>query len=147
MLRSIKEGDLIRYIGEDVLAIDKVKLYEVKSINREGVFIQNDALADTWLPWKDVNVMARAKQNNAYPSQHAVTTRDKDEINNPPHYNQGAVECIDAIQSALTEDEFRGYLKGNIIKYAWRERQKGGASSVKKLIWYANKLVAFLSGD
>ena len=48
-----------------------------------------------------------------------------DMINNPPHYNGGPIECIDAIQAALTPEEFRGYCKGNNIKYTWRENRKG----------------------
>ena len=37
-----------------------------------------------------------------------------DLINNPAHYNQGDIECIDAIRAALSEEEFCGYLRGNI---------------------------------
>lgn len=59
-----------------------------------------------------------------------------DKIDKPGHYTSGAIECIDAIRSALTEDEFRGYIKGNIIKYAWRERQKGGDEDLKKIMKY-----------
>lgn len=64
-----------------------------------------------------------------------------DPINSPKHYTQGAVECITCIQSALTAEEFRGYCKGNIIKYAFRERNKGGDQDIKKAAWYAEKLL------
>ena len=43
----------------------------------------------------------------------------KDLVNKPPHYNNGEVEAIDAIKSALG-DGFEFYLQGNIIKYVWR---------------------------
>lgn len=59
---------------------------------------------------------------------------------NPDHYKQGEVECITAIKSALTPEEFRGYLKGNALKYCWRERFKGGAEDIKKAAWYLSKL-------
>lgn len=55
-----------------------------------------------------------------------------DNANNPPHHKQGKIECIEAIQSALTEEEFRGYCKGNALKYTRRERHKGGTESLKK---------------
>jgi len=61
-----------------------------------------------------------------------------DNVNSPPHYTQGTVECIEAIQSALTEEEFRGYCKGNAMKYIWRERYKGGDESLEKALWYLN---------
>lgn len=63
-----------------------------------------------------------------------------DEIN-PAHYRQGDIECIDAIHSALTPEEFRGFLKGNVIKYTWRERHKQGPVSMEKAQWYLNKLL------
>ena len=63
-----------------------------------------------------------------------------DNVNNPPHYTQGTVECIEAIQSALTEEEFRGYCKGNALKYIWREKHKGGKESLAKAMWYLDRL-------
>ncbi len=64
-------------------------------------------------------------------------------VNHPPHYTTGGIECIEAIQAQLTPEEFRGYLKGNIAKYVWRESHKGGTESLKKATFYLNKLVAF----
>lgn len=63
-----------------------------------------------------------------------------DMVNKPPHYRQGDIECIDAIRAALTPEEFRGYCKGNALKYVWRERHKGGAESLAKAVWYLGKL-------
>ncbi len=65
---------------------------------------------------------------------------------NPNHYKQGDIECIDAIEAALTPEEFRGYCKGNIIKYVWRERMKGEAISLAKSRWYLNRLLGKLEG-
>jgi hypothetical protein len=59
---------------------------------------------------------------------------------NPPHYQRGAVECIDAIRASMTDLEFRGFLKGNVIKYVWRYDQKGGAESLAKAMWYLELL-------
>ena len=64
-----------------------------------------------------------------------------DNVNNPSHYKQGKIECIEAIQSALTEEEFRGYCKGNALKYIWRERHKGGDESINKALWYLNYMM------
>lgn len=69
-----------------------------------------------------------------------------DNVNNPPHYTAGKVECIEAIEAALTPEEFRGYLKGNIIKYVWRERFKGGRESIAKAGWYQQNLMSVTSG-
>lgn len=70
-----------------------------------------------------------------------VRTTEVDMVNNPPHYKQGDIECIEAIKAALTPEEFRGYCKGNAIKYVWRERHKGGAESIDKATYYLNKVM------
>ena len=64
-----------------------------------------------------------------------------DNVKSPPHYKQGAIECIEAIKSALTEEEFRGYCKGNAMKYIWRERHKGGKESIEKAMWYLDYMM------
>lgn len=73
-----------------------------------------------------------------------ITPQPIDFVNSPPHYREGVIECIDAIRAALTEDEFRGYLKGNIVKYCWRERHKNGLQDIQKLGWYGRELEAFV---
>lgn len=64
-----------------------------------------------------------------------------DPVNQPEHYRQGKIECIDAIEAALTAEEFAGYCKGNLIKYVWRERHKGGKESLRKAQWYLARLL------
>jgi hypothetical protein len=64
-----------------------------------------------------------------------------DNVNHPSHYTDGSIECIEAIEAQLTREEYRGYLKGNIAKYVWRENHKGGVESLKKAQWYLDKLV------
>jgi hypothetical protein len=66
-----------------------------------------------------------------------------DKVNKPSHYTSGDIECIDAIRSALTPEEFRGYCKGNVLKYAWREKHKGGDEDLKKIVKY----IQFLIGE
>lgn len=74
-----------------------------------------------------------------------ITPKPIDFVNSPPHYREGGgIECIDAIRAALTEDEFRGYLKGNCLKYVWRERHKNGLQDIQKLGWYASELASFV---
>jgi len=65
----------------------------------------------------------------------------KDMVNQPPHYNQCKVECIDAIESA-TNSGFEFYLQGVIIKYLWRYRYKGKPTEdLRKAEWYLQKLI------
>lgn len=60
---------------------------------------------------------------------------------NPDHYKQGDVECIDAIRSALTPEEFRGYCRGSALAYLWRMGRKDEMhQEANKAIWYATWL-------
>ena len=42
---------------------------------------------------------------------------DTDMVNSPPHYGTGSIECIEYIEDFLTDEEYIGYLRGNIAKY------------------------------
>lgn len=72
---------------------------------------------------------------------------DADMVNRPPHYNQSEIECIDAIRAALTPDEFRGYIKGNVIKYTWREQYKNQDEDLNKASWYLSRLLNILDSN
>lgn len=63
-----------------------------------------------------------------------------DAISHPAHYNQGGVECIDAI-SAATGESFGGFLAGNVIKYVWRYSHKNGLEDLKKARFYLDRLI------
>lgn len=68
-------------------------------------------------------------------------------VNHPAHYTQGSVECIDAIESALSHDQFVGFLRGQILKYTWRMGLKGDSTEdAKKVQWYNNRLIKTLGG-
>jgi hypothetical protein len=64
-----------------------------------------------------------------------------DDVNAPKHYNQGPIECIDAIKQTLTPEQFRGYLTGNCQKYLWRHQYKNGLQDLRKLGWYLDRLI------
>ncbi len=71
------------------------------------------------------------------------TETPNDPVNHPSHYMRGGLECIDAIETALTPEEFAGFCKANALKYLWRERGKGGTEDLRKAAWYLNRLVAY----
>ena len=68
-----------------------------------------------------------------------------DPVNSPAHYNRKGVEAIQAIEASMSDDEFRGYCKGNAMKYLWRYQYKGKpVEDLKKCRWYLDKLIASL---
>lgn len=94
-----------------------------------------------FLTWAHTGLAKGARDIVAYQIVEEAKPADPaDNVNHPAHYTAGGIECIDAIQAALTPEEFRGYCKGNAIKYVWRERHKGGAESIAKADWYLKRM-------
>lgn len=63
---------------------------------------------------------------------------------NPDHYKSGNIECIDAIQESMSSHAFKGYLKGNCMKYLWRYETKHPdrpVEDLQKAQWYLTKLL------
>ena len=72
----------------------------------------------------------------------------EDVVNNPDHYNTGSIECIDAIQESMSSVAFKGYLKGNCMKYLWRYDYKGKqVQDLQKAGWYLNKLTKMVTQE
>ena len=67
---------------------------------------------------------------------------DEDVVNNPNHYNNGSIECIEGIQASMSAEAFAGYLKGNCMKYLWRYNYKGKpVQDLQKAQWYLAELI------
>ena len=65
-----------------------------------------------------------------------------DPVDKPDHYNKGAIEAIEAIKASMPDQEFRGYLKGNALKYLWRYDYKGKpVEDLRKCRWYIDRLI------
>ena len=61
-------------------------------------------------------------------------------VDHPSHYNQGSKETIEILKDFLTEDEFKGFLKGNVLKYMHRYKFKNGMEDLNRASWYLDKL-------
>jgi len=73
--------------------------------------------------------------------EYSALRKSEDPVNNPSHYNTGDIECIDGIKATLSEEEYRGYLRGAAMKYLWRCTYKGKMKEdLSKAEWYINKL-------
>lgn len=62
-------------------------------------------------------------------------------VEHPNHYCQGGIECIKAIEAAMTPYGFQDYCKGNVLKYIWRWRDKAGVEDLKKAQVYLKWLI------
>lgn len=79
-----------------------------------------------------------------------MLTKDKpyeanDAVEHPAHYNQGGIECIDAIKAATVGKKgIEAVCTANAIKYLWRFEAKNGIEDVKKAAWFINRLIVEL---
>lgn len=63
-------------------------------------------------------------------------------VEHPQHYNQGNIECIDAMIAAFGTDEVISFCKLNAFKYIWRAKDKlNTLEDLKKASWYINKII------
>ena len=65
-----------------------------------------------------------------------------DNVYSPSHYKHGKKETIEVIQDCMTDDEYHGYLKGNVLKYVSRYKFKGEPlQDLEKANWYLGRLI------
>ena len=67
----------------------------------------------------------------------------------PDHYKLGqSIDTLDLMRGCMTREQYIGFLRGNVIKYAVRLGRKGDAETVKsdaqKLADYANRLASLI---
>lgn len=68
------------------------------------------------------------------------TTPANTPVNHPEHYNQGSIECIDAMISAFGKEATAHFCIINAFKYIWRADSKQKLiEDIDKAIWYLNK--------
>lgn len=62
-----------------------------------------------------------------------------DNVNHPPHYTSGGLECIEAMVAALGSDAVKSFCLCNAFKYIWRSSNKNGIEDIQKANWYLAK--------
>ena len=77
-----------------------------------------------------------------------LAEEEEDMVGAPKHYNSGNIECIEAIEESMSSVAFKGYLKGNAMKYLWRYDYKGKqVEDLQKAGWYLNKLTDMVTEE
>jgi Protein of unknwon function (DUF3310) len=65
---------------------------------------------------------------------------------NPNHYQRGNIEAIEVIEVMVSGwPPETAYRLGNVLKYLWRHRQKGGVESLRKAQWYLQREIEALA--
>ena len=83
-----------------------------------------------------------------FAAEEGGTVAKHDNVDRPAHYNQGKVECIEALESATTGlTGIEAVCTANAIKYLWRWKGKNGVEDLEKARWYIERLIAKLEGS
>ena len=126
-LRWSGEGCAVRYIDRPFLYIDDNYL---KWANKEHNFILTSHLEET-----DPELFIRTNGT-------CIEDNNKAKNPNSKHYELWEnFEAIDVIKLALTDEEYKGFLKGNILKYQLRLGKKDDVSKeIEKIKDYQREL-------
>ena len=69
------------------------------------------------------------------------------EYHHPQHYNQGGIECWDAMEAAFGIEKVKVFCHLNAFKYLWRTLDKNGVNDINKAIVYLNKLKELIAKE
>ena len=65
-----------------------------------------------------------------------------DMVTRPKHYTDRKIEVIDVIEDTMTQEGYRGYLEGAVLKYVLRFKVKANPlEDLKKARWYLDRLI------
>lgn len=83
----------------------------------------------------DVEMAQNGKQQSQKPSVVSAIQIGGD------HYKSQNVQPWDAMEALMSPDQFKGFLRGSVIKYIARCDKKGGLEDLKKARHYLDKLI------
>lgn len=118
--QSMRDGTIRSQQGSNIIIGDSIRVAFFEEVKPTPIFEKGEILEQVH------------KQ---------IAKTESDLVNHPPHYTAGKVESIEALESALGEAGFEGFLSGNVIKYMWRYKHKNGVQDLKKAQWYLQKLI------
>lgn len=85
-------------------------------------------------PWATTRLLPKIDQG--------TKSCSSDPVNQPSHYTSGSIECIDAIKASMSDEAFKGFLKGNCQKYLHRyEKKENPKQDLEKAKWYLERLI------
>jgi hypothetical protein len=93
-------------------------------------------------PWGEIIREREQNQNEA------MQQLEEDLINNPNHYHKGGIDIYEIMQVKLTPEEYRGFCKGNIMKYLFRCDLKGNTvQDLEKADFNLKRLIESYKGE
>lgn len=74
-----------------------------------------------------------------------------DMVNHPKHYIlANGIESKDVVRATLTPEEYKGWCKGNALKYQFRAGKKDPSKikeDYQKAVWFLNELIGVMNKE
>lgn len=74
-----------------------------------------------------------------------------DMVNHPKHYMlANGIESKDVVRATLTPEEYKGWCKGNALKYQFRAGKKDPSKikeDYQKAVWFLNELIGIMDKE
>lgn len=135
-LHNIKDGDVIYFEDGNEHIIDTV------TFDEDGVILNIYDYGTYKFFYNGKNYYEHEGKHNIVQVIMSTQEENKDNVNHPSHYTSGGIECIEAIKASMSKDEYKGYLKGNVLKYVWRYKNKNNpVEDLKKAKVYLEWLI------
>ena len=67
--------------------------------------------------------------------------KNNNPVTRPSHYTSGGLEVKTILKKKLTPEEFKGFCKGNVLKYVLRAEYKNGVEDYKKAMQYLKWII------
>ena len=132
-------GKVAAAMGVDVKRVYSIRHYDKAAAKKKKVAARN--------AWTLASITTSKTSIAEKLNAGANGTSVADMVNHPPHYKVGGIETIQFIKAKLTKEEYIGYLRGNVLKYASRLGAKDNApEDAGKMAWYAKQLEQSMKG-
>ena len=136
-----------------VLSVTEDKAFVAFANRKNSMWCYNETLKkyDEWE--HDMNQMQQEIDSSvvgydipiADLSYNPPSSKESNAVDNPNHYTQGEIECIDYLKDNMPYEAFLGFLEGNCKKYLHRWRlKKKPLEDLKKARWYLERLISEL---
>lgn len=138
-LRELKVGDKVNFRNGRSKKVNKVEKLEESDYD---YFVYCYGFSSTFTKDGFFRADKAESKYDIVEIIHHGQPKSDDAVNHPSHYTSGGIECIAAIKASMSAEEYRGYLKGNVMKYLWRYESKGKpAEDLKKAKVYLDWLI------
>lgn len=100
--------------------------------------------SSNWTDTDDIKLFSSGTTTNYLPEMVCEAFKMSKDVTRQSHYMNLKIQPLMVMLNDLSNDEFKGYLKGNIIKYVLRAERKNGNEDYAKAAFYAKLLDEFV---